>query len=354
MMITRRSGLTARPSTRVHDGGNMNQMMMTFESSEACIGRAIAVRENEILVGLIGGIYEAALDPTQWAHVLDTITDFINTAPDRFFRGELQPREWVDAASAVLEEPADGLVPGSPTRDRADLTDDIRRRLAMILPHVRRALQIGEDIARSRAETAALADTLDGLGAGLFIVDGTTRILHTNAAARRLLAAEDVLCSRGGRLVACDPQANRSLRLVLAASDGAIDVMPGPLPLIASDGTHRVGHVRLLKPVARAYGDRPHEALAAVMVYKAGMEYPRPPDIIATFYNLTPTELRVLLAIVEIGGTPEVAAKLGIAPSTVRTHVGRLFEKTGTKRQAELVRLVAGFASPFQDGFQDE
>jgi DNA-binding CsgD family transcriptional regulator len=219
----------------------------------------------------------------------------------------------------------------------------------MIRPHIRRALQIGEDIARSRAETAALADTLDGLGAGLFIVDGATRIVHTNAAARRLLAAEDVLCSRGGRLVACDPQANRSLRLALTATDDPIDVMPGPLPLIAADGTRRVGHVRPLKPVARSYGDGPQEALAALLVYKAGMNCPRPPDIIATSYNLTPTELRVLLAIVEIGGAPEVAATLGIAPSTVRTHVGRLFEKTGTKRQAELVRLVAGFASPFQD-----
>ena len=345
MIIMRMSGVTARPSKRVHDGRDMNQMT-AFESSEACISRAIAVRENEILIDLIGAIYEAALDPAQWARVLDTITDFIKPGPDRFFHGGLQPREWVDAADAMLEEPTDGLVPGPPVHDRAGVTDDVRRRLTMILPHVRRALQIGEDIARSRAETAALADTLDGLGAGLFIVDGTTRILHTNAAARRLLAAEDVLCSRGGRLVACDPQANRSLRLALAASD---DAMPSPLPLIASDGTHRVGHIRLLKPVARPYGDGAHEALAAVMVYKAGMEYPRPPDIIAMFYNLTPTELRILLAIVEIGGAPEVAAKLGIAPSTVRTHVGRLFEKTGTKRQAELVRLVAGFASPFQD-----
>jgi DNA-binding CsgD family transcriptional regulator len=325
MMIQRKSGFIAmRPVTPVLDVGDVNQMT-AFESSEACIGRASAVRDNEILIGLIGAIYEAALDPAQWAGVLDTITDFINPGPERFFHGGLQPREWIDAASAM------------------------RRRLAMILPHIRRSLHIGEDIARSRAETAALADTVDGLGAGLFVVDGTTRILHTNAAARRLLAAEDVLSSHGGRLVACDPQANRSLRLALTATDGPIDVMPDPLPLIAPDGTRRVGHVRPLKPVARSHGNGPQEALAAVLVYKAGMECPRPPDIIARSYNLTPTELRVLLAIVEIGGAPEVAAKLGIAPSTVRTHVGRLFEKTGTKRQAELVRLVAGFASPFQD-----
>jgi DNA-binding CsgD family transcriptional regulator/PAS domain-containing protein len=347
MMIQRKSGFIAmRPVTPVLDVGDVNQMT-AFESSEACIGRASAVRDNEILIGLIGAIYEAALDPAQWAGVLDTITDFINPGPERFFHGELQPREWIDAASAMLEEPADDLVSG--TRYRASVADDVRRRLAMILPHIRRSLLIGEDIARSRAETAVLADTVDGLGAGLFVVDGTTRILHTNAAARRLLAAEDVLSSHGGRLVACDPQANRSLRLALTATDGPIDVMPDPLPLIAPDGTRRVGHVRPLKPVARSYGNGPQEALAAVLVYKAGMECPRPPDIIARSYNLTPTELRVLLAIVEIGGAPEVAAKLGIAPSTVRTHVGRLFEKTGTKRQAELVRLVAGFASPFQD-----
>jgi len=334
---------------RVLDAGDVSQMMTAFESSEASADRAGAVREHEILIGLIGGIYEASLDPAQWAGVLDALSGFINPGASRFFHDGLHPREWLDEANAMLEEPGDELTSGTPMRRRAGVADDARRRLAVVMPHMRRALQIGEDIVRSRTEAAALADTVDGLGAGLFIVDGAMRILHTNAAARRLLAAENVLCSRGGRLIASDPQTNRSLRLALAASDDAMDVMPGPLPLIASDGTHRVGHIRLLKPVARSYGDGSHEALAAVMVYKAGMEYPRPPDIIATFYNLTPTELRVLLAIVDIGGAPEVAAKLGIAPSTVRTHVGRLFEKTGTKRQAELVRLVAGFASPFQD-----
>ena len=75
------------------------------------------------------------------------------------------------------------------------------------------------------------------------------------------------------------------------------------------------------------------------------MDYP-PPDVIGETYKLTPAELRVLTAIVEIGGVPEVAAALGVAETTVKTHVARLFEKTGTRRQAELVKLVAGFAMP--------
>jgi DNA-binding CsgD family transcriptional regulator/PAS domain-containing protein len=332
---------------RALDSGDVSQMMTAFESSEACAGRADVARENEILIGLIGSIYEAALDPEQWASVLDALNGFINPGPSRFFHHGLHPREWLDAANAVLDAPADDLTSVRSMGRRAGAAEDSRLRLALVLPHMRRALQITEDIARSRAEAAALAETVDGLGAGLFIVDGATRILHTNAAARRLLAAEEVLCSRGGRLVACDPQANRSLRLALTG-DNPAEVMPAPLALIAANGTRRVGHIRPLKAASRPYNGRSQEAAAAVLVYKTGMECPRPPDIIARSYNLTPTELRVLLAIVEVGGTPEVAATLGIAPSTVRTHVGRLFEKTGTRRQAELVRLVAGFISPFQ------
>ena len=62
-------------------------------------------------------------------------------------------------------------------------------------------------------------------------------------------------------------------------------------------------------------------------------------------FKLTPTELRVLLALVEVGGIPDVAAAFGVADTTVRTHVTRLFEKTGTSRQADLVKLVAGYAT---------
>jgi len=52
-----------------------------------------------------------------------------------------------------------------------------------------------------------------------------------------------------------------------------------------------------------------------------------------------------MLAIVDVGGAPEVAEALGVAASTVRTHLGRVYAKTGVARQADLVKLVAGFSS---------
>jgi len=51
-----------------------------------------------------------------------------------------------------------------------------------------------------------------------------------------------------------------------------------------------------------------------------------------------------MFAIVEIGGVPEVAPVLGISDQTVKTHLHRIYEKTGTKRQADLVKLVAGYS----------
>ena len=83
---------------------------------------------------------------------------------------------------------------------------------------------------------------------------------------------------------------------------------------------------------------------AAVFVRKAQIETPAAPEVIAKHYGLTPSELRVLLAVFESGGVSDIAEMLGISESTAKTHLRRLFEKTGTKRQSDLVKVVAGFA----------
>ena len=87
-------------------------------------------------------------------------------------------------------------------------------------------------------------------------------------------------------------------------------------------------------------------ATLALFVNKTDVSTPSLPEAIARAYKLTLTELRVLLAIVDVGGAPEVANVLGIATSTVKTHLSRLYEKTGTRRQADLAKLVAGFSTP--------
>jgi DNA-binding CsgD family transcriptional regulator len=89
-----------------------------------------------------------------------------------------------------------------------------------------------------------------------------------------------------------------------------------------------------------------YSAVATVFVYKAVLDLASPPEAIANEFKLTPRELQVLFAIVEVGGAPEVAEVLGVSLETVKTHLGRLFEKTGAGRQADLVKLVAAYSNP--------
>ena len=184
-------------------------------------------------------------------------------------------------------------------------------------------------------DAVALADVIDSLSAGVFLVGGDGAIMHANAQARAILASTDILRVVRGRLVAADPQANLALRDALLAAIFGDVIGSTALPLTSRDGMRHVVQVRPLRAsVCRA---------AAVFVDRATFEAPSCADVIRRAYRLTSAELRVLFAVVEIGGVPDVAAALGIANSTVKTHLGRLFGKTGTKRQADLVKLVAGF-----------
>lgn len=55
-------------------------------------------------------------------------------------------------------------------------------------------------------------------------------------------------------------------------------------------------------------------------------------------FGLTVAETRILREIISGKGLLAAAARLDISESTARTHARRIFNKTGTHRQAELIR----------------
>jgi DNA-binding CsgD family transcriptional regulator len=198
-----------------------------------------------------------------------------------------------------------------------------------------------------RAEAASVADALDNLSAAMFLVDACGQIVHANAAGQEMLYATDFLASLDGRLAARDPLIDQALREGCAAAgagDSAMGVRTIALPLTAHDGERYLAHVLPLTSGARRTFGATYSATAAVFVRKVAVGSAA--DVIAQTYKLTPTELRVLNAIVEIGGVPETAQALGIAETTVKTHLYRLFDKTEASRQVDLVKLVAGYSNP--------
>ena len=269
----------------------------------------------------------------------------------RFYREWARPHGWVDVASVVIEKSSTSCTFLSVVRDEASgmVDDEMRRRMALFIPHVRRAYLIGKTIQLGQAEAACFSDILDGLSAGMILIDGIGRVVHANAAGNAILGAADFLRTVQGRLVARDAATNATLREMLVAADGgdaAIGAKGVALPLTAHDGERWVAHVLPLTSGARRRAGLVYNAVAALFVRKAALEAFAPSEVIGRMYKLTPAELRVLLAIVDVGGVPEVAAALGVAATTIKTHLNRLFDKTGACRQADLVKLVAGFSTP--------
>jgi len=257
----------------------------------------------------------------------------------------------VDSVNVVLDKSATTAVMFVVFRHARDglVDDETRWRMRLIAPHVRRAALIGKVIDLKKAEAATLADTLDDLSAGLFLVDARGRIVHANASGHALIAEGSLLRAAGGKLTCSQTDAEHALHDVfLAAGNGdtAVGVKGIAIPLRARDGERYVAHVLPLTSGARRRAGASYAAVAAMFVHKAALDTPSAPEVIARTFKLTPSELRVLLGIVEVCGVPGTAEALGIAETTVKTHLRRLYAKTGTSRQAELVKLVAGFSIP--------
>ena len=274
--------------------------------------------------------------------------EFLET---RFYKEWGKPQGIIDMIQATLDKTATSFSACGVilSEEEGPADGETYRRMRLVVPHIRRAALIGNAIDLRKSEAAQFADTLDGLSAGMFLVDETGRIVHANASGQAMLAQGSVLRSPEGRLTTNESNIERGLYDVFAAATGgdeAVGTRGIAVPLLARDGERYVAHVLPLTSGARRRAGAAYAAVAAVFVHKAALDTPSPPEIIAKTFKLTPAELRVLLAIVNIGGVPEVAAALGVADTTVKTHLGRLFEKTGTGRQADLVKLVAEFSNP--------
>jgi DNA-binding CsgD family transcriptional regulator len=282
------------------------------------------------LTDLLEEIYAAALEPASWNDALAGVNEFIG-----------------DAANVVLEQSGSNSASLLIVLSNARMIDDeILQRIALVVPHAQRALLINKAVDLTQSEAAPFADTLNGLSAGILLVTASRRIIHANNAGQDLLRADDFLRSISGQLIARDAQANQTLGNVLTDNGGVtIGAKDIAFHLTAHGGERYLVHVLPLSAAARTGTGTACEAVAALFVRKIALDSPCG-ELIARAFDLTPAELRVLLTIVEVGGVQETSEALGIAGSTVKTQLHHVFTKTGARRQADLVKLVAGFSSP--------
>lgn len=224
-------------------------------------------------------------------------------------------------------------------------TEGATDRLREVIPALRRAVEVYARVRQQRM-TARIDDAmLDRLDVATFALSPGGALLRMNASARALVARSDGLTEREGALECTVPRAQQSLRAAVA------EVLQGGVPAAVVIAPRPSGKRRPLLLFVSALRDERTGAPIAVTVLArdTAPQGPRVEDLLRTVFSLTPTEARLAFAIAE-GSTPAEASELlGMSVLTARTHLKRIFDKTSTTRQAELVRLVLAEFPPVND-----
>jgi DNA-binding CsgD family transcriptional regulator len=211
-----------------------------------------------------------------------------------------------------------------------------------LYPHLRRSLLLGFRLDGYKALQRGQFAVLDALSAGIVLFDRAAKVVFANAAMRAMTGAGAPLRMRNGNLTAISTvHAQRLDRIIQAAlRDVPVASMSIPHP---QDG-------RLLTILASSIRSRDLDRLdtlgvrdvaAMLFVYDPARPLDIPPERIMDAYGLTLAEARVALGAATGASVPETAQRLNISANTVKTHLRRVFAKTGASRQSELARLMA-------------
>jgi DNA-binding CsgD family transcriptional regulator/PAS domain-containing protein len=228
--------------------------------------------------------------------------------------------------------------------------DDLRL-FELLSPHVCRALAISHVLDIKALKSELLETTLDGLAAGVFLTASDGSVVYMNNAAQRQVKAAGAIRLVNNRLSPVDPAARAALTKAIqdAGSDSPeIDMSEHSVAIPDGSGG---GYVASLLPIEGGQRRGIFESFAAsVAVFTQDpIQVPLlPGEAFARLHKLTGSELRVLLALSQGLGGMEVAGMLGISEPTIRTHLQHLFTKTGTTRQADLLRLLHNSTPPIR------
>jgi DNA-binding CsgD family transcriptional regulator len=95
------------------------------------------------------------------------------------------------------------------------------------------------------------------------------------------------------------------------------------------------------RDIDRFRGFGPRDAAAMLVIHDPAQPMQVPAEWIMDAYGLTLAEARVALCAASGATIPEAAHRLNVSPNTIKTHLRKVFAKTGASRQAELARLMA-------------
>ncbi len=216
----------------------------------------------------------------------------------------------------------------------------------LLLAHLGRGLALQRSLDVARSGNALLSGVLDLARYGIVVFDPRGRPILRNQAADTLLAAGDGLTLKNGNLQTTDPATQSRLNDALEAGQQAAlgwSVAP-PAPVLVGRRANHSPYRVIFSPLSLR-GDRSglpsgSAVLAVIHAGRHGNPPALPPELKAA-YGLSRAEVALCAALLEGKSLLEAANALDIVRNTAKTHLARIFDKTGVRSQAALLRLLA-------------
>ena len=228
--------------------------------------------------------------------------------------------------------------------DEADLA-----LLKRLVPHLARALDLHHRLERQCARDRGFLALIDRLPQAIVTLDARGQVQFANDAATEIARQGDGVALNGGRLHVADAGANK--RMAAALKDllqgDSVAGLATSRQLIACRPSGRAAYVLILHrlPGFRAVYQDAVAPAAAVFIYDPEMPVRPQGAALAQAFALTPREADLAVGLLQGRTLQEQAGLRGVKVSTERGHLKTLMQKTDTHRQADLVRLLAGFAA---------
>jgi DNA-binding CsgD family transcriptional regulator len=288
--------------------------------------------------------------PVGAVHTRAMVIDDAEFYESRFYKEWAAPQGWDDVISfnVLRTDRRVGLLAAHRLKGMARYGDAEIRILSLLAPHVCRSALISNVFNLEVIKRDALETALDALLAGVYLLDENCRICYMNLAARRQIEGSQALSVVDNRLIPVDRHGREALSTALQKmqSDGAS--YPGAATIAFRDiGTGGLaGNLLPLNGGKRRSLGSSSGAIAALFVQDPVVVPSFPGEAFAKIYNLTAGELRVLLALAQGLSAKGAAEILGISENTAKTHLNRIYTKTGTAKQLELMQLFLNSAPP--------
>lgn len=238
-------------------------------------------------------------------------------------------------------KPTSFLIAGTPGSEPFD-NDERTQLFTLLVPHLRQALSAQNSLSSPPRHTGELAEALDSVEHGVIIVGPNSRLVHVNGTAEQMLRAGDGLVSHAGRLSASAPHMRARLNAVLqfALNGDAFGIRSGGSIACVRPCGRRPYAVHVVPMNPRETEFATSGPTAMVLIVDPERRLIPAPDMLRQLFGLTKTEAAVARLALNGEGLGPIGEQLQLSRDTVKTHLYSVFRKTGTHRQAELVRLL--------------